>query len=212
MGEEACIGIFGGTFDPIHNGHLIMAKAARETVNLTRIMFVPAGQPWFKSDKAVSAAVQRLEMVRLATASNSCFEVLTAEMERVGPSYTADTVAILRAQWGPKVGLFLILGVDALLGLPQWKEPAYLVQESQFVALPRAGCRFRGLDTLEATLPEISERVVRLEVPEIDISSTDIRDRVARGLSIHDLVPEEVETYILEQGLYARSLGRSGGV
>jgi nicotinate-nucleotide adenylyltransferase len=207
MEEEARIGVFGGTFDPVHTGHLIMAEAARETLNLVKIVFVPAGQPWFKNDKTVSAAVQRLEMVRLATAAKAYFEVSTVEVERVGPSYTADTIAMLRAQWGPKVGLLLILGVDALLDLPQWKEPAYLVQECQFVVLPRSGRNFQELAVLESSLPGISARVIRLDVPEIEVSSTDIRDQVAHGLSIRDLVPEAVESYILEQGLYAPSSG-----
>lgn len=182
-----------------------MAEAASETLNLSKIVFVPAGQPWFKDDETISAAVQRLEMVHLATASNACFEVSTAEVKRVGPSYTVDTIAMLRAQWGPKVGLFLILGVDALLDLPQWKEPAYLVQECQFVVLPRSGRNSQELEVLESSLPGISARVIKLDVPEIEVSSTDIRDRVARGLPIRDLVPEAVESYILEQGLYAPS-------
>ena len=208
MEEETRIGIFGGTFDPIHRGHLIMAEAASETLNLSKIVFVPAGQPWFKDDETISAAVQRLEMIHLATASNSCFEVSTAEVERGGPSYTVDTIAMLRAQWGPKVSLFLILGVDALLDLPRWKEPAYLVQECHFVVLPRSGRNSQELEVLESSLPGISARVVRLDVPEIEISSTDIRDRVAHGLSIRDLVPEAVESYILGQGLYAPSSGQ----
>lgn len=180
-----------------------MAKSARETLDLSKIVFVPAGQPWFKDEETVSAAVQRLEMVHLATAATAYFEVSTMEVEREGPSYTADTIAILRAQWGPKVSLFLILGVDALLDLPQWRDPSYLVEQCQFVVLPRAGCNLQGLEALESALPGISTRVTRLNVPEIEISSTDIRDRVAHGLSIRDLVPEAVESYILEQGLYA---------
>ena len=205
--QEMRFGVFGGTFDPIHIGHLIMAELAREMANLSRVMFVPAGQPWLKSDRAVSSAAQRVEMVRIATESNACFGVSTVDVERPGPSYTVDTIEALRSQWGQRSHLFVMLGVDAMLSLPEWKDPNRLVRECEFVVLPRCGVSRDELGRLEADIPAITDRLVWLPVPEIGISSTDIRDRVSRGLSVRYLVPEGVEAYIREQGLYRRRQG-----
>jgi nicotinate-nucleotide adenylyltransferase len=202
MGKEARIGLFGGTFDPIHMAHLVMAEMAIEKMRLRKVIFVPAGEPWLKADKVVSPAEQRLQLVRLATKGNPNFEVSNVEVDRPGPSYTVATVDALRTQWGEQASLFLILGVDALLSLPEWKEPARLVKECQFIVLPRSGSEFRVPEGLERNLPGISSRVAWLEAPEIGISSTCIRDRVARGLSIRYLVPESVESYIRKYRMY----------
>ena len=199
---ERLLGVFGGTFDPIHEGHLIMAEMAREQMSLSKVIFMPSGQPWLKSDREVSPVEHRLSMVRLAIASNPSFEVSTTEAEREGPSYTVDTVEVLRKQGGLQGRLLLMLGVDSLFGLPEWKNPTRLVEECEFVILPRLGRGLQEIDELEAKLPGISDRITWLKVPEIGISSTDIRERVSKGLSIRYLVPEGVETYIREQGLY----------
>ena len=202
MGREIRIGLFGGTFDPVHMAHLVMAEMARERLRLSKVVFVPAGEPWLKAENVVSPAEERLQMVRLATEGHPDFEVSSVEIDRPGPSYTIVTVGALRQQWGKQASLLLILGADALLSLPEWKEPARLVRECQFVVLPRSGSELRVPEALERSLPGISSRVAWLEAPEIGISSSCIRDRVARGLSIRHLVPEPVESYIRKHGMY----------
>ena len=202
MLDERRIGVFGGTFDPPHFGHLIMAEEAREQMSLSRVIFVPTGYPWLKSDRSVSPVEHRLAMIRLAIAPNPLFELSTTEAEREGPSYTADTLEILRKQGGLQGRVHLILGVDSLFSLPGWKNPARIVEECEFVILPRLGRGRHEINDLEAKLPGISDRITWLKVPEIGISSTDIRERVSKGLSIRYLVPEGIETYIKERGLY----------
>ncbi len=198
-------GILGGTFDPIHKGHLIVAEEVRTRLELDEILFVPAGQPWLKEDRSISPAVHRVEMIRLAISPNPRFKLSTLEVDRPGPSYSVDTIDALRNQLGAEARLFFLLGSDALSELPQWKESSRLIQMCHLVAFSRPGYTSPPLRSLELTIPGISGRVTLIEVPQIDISSTQIRSRVAQGLSIGDLVPEAVERYIQEHGLY---LGR----
>lgn len=196
------IGVLGGTFDPIHLGHLMMAEEAKQRLALARVIFVPAGQPWLKVDRAVAPATHRVEMVRRAIAGQADFELSTTEVDRPGPSYTVDTVDVLERQLGTEASFFLLLGWDSLAELPQWKEPAKLVQLCRLVAIPRPDCSPPGLEALESSIPGIARSMVFLDVPPVDISSSDIRKRVAQGLSFRHLVPEEVAKYIEEQGLY----------
>lgn len=196
------IGVLGGTFDPIHLGHLMIAEEARLSLGLAQVLFVPAGQPVFKTDRAITPVMHRLEMVKRAIAANPCFELSTTEVDRSGPSYAVDTIAILQQQLGAEARFFFLLGWDALVELPQWKEPTKLVQLCQLVAVPRPDCGSPDLDALEASIPGIAESVVLLDIPPIDISSSDIRQRVAQGLSIRHLVSGGVEEYIQEQKLY----------
>ena len=196
------VGVLGGTFDPIHRGHLIVAEEVRSRLELDEILFVPAGQPWLKEDRPISLAIHRVEMVRLAISPNPRFKLSTLEVERPGPSYSVDTMDALRNQLGIETRLFFLLGGDALSELPQWKEPSRLIQVCHLVAFSRPGSTPPPLRSLEAAIPGISLRVTLIEVPQIDISSTQIRSRVAQGLSIGDLVPEAVERYILEHGWY----------
>jgi len=196
------IGVLGGTFDPIHNGHLLMAEEARARLNLTVVLFVPAGQPWLKVDSPISAAEHRVQMVRLAIAGKPYFKLSTMEIERAGPTYTVDTIAELRAQLGEGDELFFIMGRDNLSELPQWKEPSRLVEMCYLVAVPRPGSPSPDLKALEAIIPELSQRVMLMEKPKVDISASVIRDRVVRGLSMDHLVPLPVSRYIRENGLY----------
>jgi len=199
------IGVLGGTFDPIHMGHLIIAEEIRGQLDLTEVLFVPAGEPWLKTNNSISPAEHRVQMVRLAIADESFFKLSTIEIERAGPSYTIDTIAQLKSQIGAGDRLFFILGWDNLMQLPQWREPSRLVQMCSLVAVPRVGYSPPDLNTLEAAIPGLSQSVILLGTPQIEISSSEIRNRVARGLSIHHLVPEPVERYIKEHNLYTKS-------
>jgi len=196
------IGIMGGTFDPIHNGHLAMAEAVNSELGLAEVRFVPAGQPWLKVDSLVSPAEHRVQMVRLAIAGKPGFSLSTIEIDRPGTTYTVDSMAELRAQLGAGDDLFFILGWDSLVELPQWREPSRLVTLCRLVAVPRPGCPRPDLKALEAAIPGLSARVVLMDRPEIDISASEIRERVARGLPISHLVPEPVARYIREHRLY----------
>ena len=197
------IGVLGGTFDPIHNGHLVVAEEVRAQLKLSEVLFAPAGQPWLKPDSPIAAAEYRVQMVRLALAGKPYFKLSTLEIERGGPSYTVDTIAELQAQRGIGDELFFILGWENLVELPQWKEPARLVKMCRLVAVPRPGYSVPDLKALEAAIPGLSQQVIVLDKPEIDISASAIRSRVARGLSIRHLVPEAVDRYIHQHGLYA---------
>jgi len=196
------IGVLGGTFDPIHNGHLLMAEEARARLNLASVLFVPAGQPWLKADSPILAAEHRVEMVRLAIAGKPYCKLSTMEIERAGPTYTVDTIAELGSRLGDGDELFFILGQDNLAQLPQWHEPSRLVEMCYLVAVPRPGSRAPNLKALEADIPGISQRVMLMDKPNVDIGASVIRDRVRRGLPILHLVPEPVSRYIREHGLY----------
>jgi len=196
------IGILGGTFDPIHLGHLIIAEQTRLKLRLGRVLFVPAGQPWLKADHTIAPQDSRVEMVRLAIEGNPYFELSPIEVERPGPSYTVDTLMALRGQLGAGVNFFFILGSDNLVELTLWKEPAKLVQLCKLVVVPRLGIDIPDLKSLEASIPGISDNVIQLELPIIEISSSQMRQRVAEGLSIRYLVPDEVEQYIVQHSLY----------
>jgi nicotinate-nucleotide adenylyltransferase len=198
------IGVLGGTFDPIHLGHLIVAEDIREKLGLGEVLFIPAGRPWLKlkEEKTVSAVEHRLAMVRLAVASNPYFKVSTMEIERPGLSYSIDTVLELKAKLGARAEIYFIVGPDALAELPRWKEPARLVELCQVVGIGRPGYARANLRKLERSVPGASQRIMVVEVPQINVSSTDIRKRVTQGLSIRYLVSETVEKYIAEHGLY----------
>ena len=197
------IGVLGGTFDPIHNGHLAVAEAVRARLRLDEVLFVPAGQPRLRMDSPISAAAHRIQMVRLATAGSPYYRVSTVEIERAGPSYTVDTIAELREQLDSGDELFFILGWDNLAELPKWREPSRLVKMCSLVAVPRLGYSLPDLKALEALIPGLAQSVILLDSPHMDISASEIKQRVARGLSIRHLVPEPVDRYIGEHGLYA---------
>jgi nicotinate-nucleotide adenylyltransferase len=194
------IGVLGGTFDPIHIGHLIVAEEARMKLGLTEVLFVPAGQPWLKQDRDITQAGHRVEMVRRGIADNPHFKLATLEVDRPGPSYSVDTLASLQDQLGSEASLFFILGRDTLAGLPLWKEPRKLVEMCRLVVAPRLGSK--DLKRLQADIPGVLDRTIQLDMPLIGISSSEIRQRVIRGLSVRYLVPPGVEEYITEQGIY----------
>jgi len=196
------LGVLGGTFDPIHNGHLAVADEVRSQLKLDEIIFMPAGQPWLKAGKPLTKAKHRLEMVRLAIADRAYCKVSTMEIDRGGPSYTIDTMAELKKKRGDEDELFFILGWDSLAELTEWREPERIIRLCQLVAVPRPGYPQPDLNMLERSISGLSGRVVILDKPEVDISASDIRERVEQGESISGLVPEAVERYIREKGLY----------
>jgi nicotinate-nucleotide adenylyltransferase len=197
------IGVLGGTFDPIHIGHLVVAEEARIKLGLSEVLFVPAGQPWLKQDRDITPAVHRVEMVRRAIADNPYFKLSTLEVDRPGPSYTMDTLTLLQDQLSSEASLFFILGRDTLAELPLWKEPRKVIQLCRLVVPPRLGSR--DLRHLEEAIPGLLERVIQLDMPVIGISSSEIRQRIARGLPVRYLVPAEVEKYITEHKIYSTS-------
>jgi nicotinate-nucleotide adenylyltransferase len=196
------VGVMGGTFDPIHLAHLILAEQARVFLGLDRVLFVPAGAPWRKADRRITPVVDRVAMVRAALADDPYFEVSLLESERRGPSYTVDTLSVLQEQLGPQAELYFILGQDALADLPNWREPARIVQLARLAVAARPGCPPPDPAALERAVPGIQGRIDVVPMPQVDISSTDIRQRVAQGISIRFLVPASVEAYILAHGLY----------
>jgi nicotinate-nucleotide adenylyltransferase len=189
------IGILGGTFDPVHLGHLLLAECAREELSLDEVLLVPAREPWRKSHRAITAAEHRLAMLELAIAGNDGFGISDIELRRPGPTYTADT---LEALAGERLDdeFYFIVGADALADLPQWHEPQRVVAHALLAVAPRA-----GLDA-EVALAGMEDRVRRFNAPRIEISSTEIRARVAAGRSIRYQVPHAVAAYIASHGLY----------
>lgn len=197
------IGVLGGTFDPIHIGHLVVAEEARIKLGFNEVLFVPAGQPWRKMERNITLAIHRVEMVRRAIADDPHFKLCTIEVERPGPSYTVDTLTMLQKKLGSQASLFFILGRDTLAELPLWKEPEKLVQLCSLVVAPRLGSK--DLRHLETAIPGLLDKVIQLDMPVIGVSSAEIRQRIAQGLTIRYLVPEEVEKYITEQKIYTGS-------
>jgi len=198
------VGILGGTFDPIHAGHLAIAEEAMRSLKLSDVVFVPAGEPWLKEDRDITPGEQRLEMIYMAIASNPSFHVSTVDLDREGPSYTVDTLGDLRHNLGEGADMYFIVGMDALAGLPTWKEPERVVEMCHLVGAKRPGAADVDIDELERRVPGISKKLVILDNRKVDISSSDIRQRVAAGLPIDSMVPEAVARYIQEQGLYRK--------
>lgn len=196
------IGILGGTFDPIHMGHMVVADEVTARLGLAEVLFVPAGQPWFKAGNHISTAEHRLRMLRLAIANKPNFRLSTLEIERTGPTYTVDTIKELKKNLGAGDELFFVLGWDNLIDLPRWHQPELLISLCRLVAVPRVGCPVPDLESLDEAIPGLSKRVIMLDKPEIDISASVIRERVRLGLAISRLVPEAVEKYIKENKLY----------
>ena len=193
------LGVMGGTFDPIHHGHLLTAEEALQQFELDEVVFVPTGQPWMKEDRRVSPAEDRYLMVVIATASNPRFSVSRIEIEREGPTYSVDTLHALAAEHGD-VELYFITGADAILEIFQWKDPDEALELAHFIAATRPGY---DLTAFESGAQSSHPRVSVMSIPALAISSTDIRERVRTGRPIRYLVPEGVETYIRKFGLYA---------
>jgi nicotinate-nucleotide adenylyltransferase len=194
--------VLGGTFDPVHLGHLILADEARGALGLDRLLLMPAAQPWRKSEREVSPARHRLAMLRLAVADNPAFDVSTLEIERGGPTFTVETLAALRAEMAAAADLVFLLGEDALLDMPHWRDPAGILRLARLGVAARPGSPPIDFDALERELPGVMGRVEMVPMPLIDISSTDIRRRVREGHSVRYLLPRTVQEYIGEHRLY----------
>jgi nicotinate-nucleotide adenylyltransferase len=191
----------GGTFDPIHFGHLAAAEEARIRFDLARVIFIPNGQPPHKKDYPVTEAERRYEMVVLATASNPAFEASRIEIDRAGPSYAVDTLRALRAELDNAATLYFITGADAILEILTWRHPEKLAQECEFIAVTRPGYDIRRLE--HALSSELLARTHVLRVPGVDISSTELRARAGTGGSLRYLTQESVVRYIAGHRLYS---------
>ena len=198
---EKRIGIMGGTFDPIHMGHLITAEMVRAEAALDEVLFIPSARPPHKENKGEAPAEDRLLMVQCAVEGNPAFSVSDIELRREGPSYTVDTIAALSEQLGD-AELFFITGADAMNDLYRWHEPKRLLQSCQFIVATRQGAPLDELLIAEKFTAEERRHIHVLMTPHLEISSSVIRTRIRAGLSVRYLVPRAVEEYIERRGLY----------
>ncbi len=196
------IGIMGGTFDPIHLGHLAMAESAREIFDLDEVLFIPSSKPPHKAEKKIETKAHRLMMTYLAVKSNKNFHVSPMEMLREGFSYTLDTIDELERQYKHAAEFFFIIGSDSMADLPTWHKSKELVNKAHFVAAERPGIEINLEEVKKFFGDEGMEHIHKFITPGLDISSTDIRERIKSGRSIKYLVPEAVEEYILREKLY----------
>ena len=198
------LGVFGGTFDPIHNGHIAVAGAAAAALGLDEVLFIPAGRPRLRESDVVAAPHHRLRMVELATAGEPLFTSSDIEIGRSGPTYTADTLEQLEGERGG-CWLYLIAGMDALAKFDRWGRPQAIMERAIIVGVPRPGHERLDPAPFERVAPGSSARAVALEGPMLDISSTEIRARARRGQPIDHLVPRDVARYISDNRLYRRT-------
>jgi nicotinate-nucleotide adenylyltransferase len=196
----ASIGLLGGTFDPIHYGHLIIAEATRDQLGLDRIEFLPANDPPHKPDDAVSPVQDRIAMVQAAIDGVPYFTLNCIELERVGPSYTVDTLERLKVR-RPEDDFYFIVGGDSLRDFPTWKAPARILELASLAVIDRPGATY-DLPGLEGALPALRERAAFIDAPLIDISATILRTRCAEGRSIRFQTPDAVISYIDASDLY----------
>jgi nicotinate-nucleotide adenylyltransferase len=203
------VGLLGGTFDPIHVGHLAVAEEAREALGLERILFVPAGQPPHKPGRPISAPEHRVAMVELAIGDNPAFGLSRVEVDRSGPSYTVDTVAaLLAADPSTPPALTVIVSAELFGDFTTWHEPARLLDLARLAVVPRPGYPALGRSFVAEHFPGLEDRVTFLDGPYLDISATDIRARAAAGRSIRYLVPQAVAAYIGDHALYTDPVWR----
>ncbi|UVT17119.1 MAG: nicotinate (nicotinamide) nucleotide adenylyltransferase [Nitrospira sp.] len=224
------LGLFGGSFNPIHNGHLAIAHDVHDRMELSRILFIPTGDPPHKQDQSLASANVRLEMVRLATAGIPAFDVTDLELRRKGKSYSIDTVLELQEQFGPSTELFFIIGLDAFLDLPMWKAPEQILKICRFVVVPRPGRSFSALakmslfphldpqmlaqldagavSKVDIAVPA-SPGVTCLSLPPHPTSASEIRQRIRSGLPLANMLPPSVESYILHHNLYQEGSNRT---
>lgn len=202
------IGLMGGTFDPIHQGHLVTAEAARAEFSLEKVIFVPSGEPPHKKGFSISSKEARYLMTVLATSANPFFEVSRLELDRPGKSYAIETVQYFHRQMDEGSELFFITGADAILEIVTWKNVRNLFAWCTFIAATRPGYDLGALreKLLKKLSPSSLAKIIPLEVPAMAISSTDIRQRVGRGCTVKYLLPAEVESFINKNGLYQESI------
>lgn len=206
------IGVFGGTFDPIHVGHLILAEQCREQARLDRVLFIPAARPPHKIERVLTPFHHRVEMLNLAIAGHPAFRVDELEKDRPGPSYTVETLETLR-QRDPGAELFLVIGADCLPDLPGWYEPVRILELAGLLVVPRPEWPMQSADELRVTLRLPLEKPLRLQqvgMPLLQISSRDLRHRAAEGRSLRYQVPRAVECYIETHRLYSGSRSGAG--
>lgn len=216
------VGLLGGTFNPIHNGHVAIAHQAREALALDRVVLIPTGDPPHKPHENLAAAKDRFEMVRLAIASDPSLSISDVEVRRSGKSYTIDTIRLLQQEYGPEARLFFLIGLDAFLEFPTWRDPATLLTLCSFVVLSRPGLSFQALSGLplippipQASLVELdagrslrldvpvgAQSLICLRLPPNSVSASDIRARIAQGAPTANLLPPVVESYILQHHIY----------
>ncbi|HEX5414537.1 MAG TPA: nicotinate-nucleotide adenylyltransferase [Chloroflexota bacterium] len=201
------IGVLGGTFDPIHLAHLAIAEECRDQLGLAEVLFVPAGDPPHKQSREVAPAVQRVAMVELAIASNPRFRLSRVDVDRPGLSYSVDTLRSLRGELGAEADLYFIVGSDSLVDLPNWRDPCRLIELCTIVAVNRPGYPRPDLRQLDARVPGASRRTRVVDVPDLNLTSSEIRQRVSEGRTIRYLVPDPVRAYIAEQQLYRKARG-----
>ena len=195
------IGILGGTFDPIHIGHLILAEEAWFQLRLDRIYLAPAGNPPHKRGRRMAPVEDRLCMAELATADVEYALISRIDADRPGPHYTSDLVRLLQQQVGPGTDIYFLMGMDSLRDLPTWHEAQWLVDNARLAALSRHDVEL-DWEALEAALPGVRSRVTILDMPELEIASHVIQQRVRNGQPIRHMVPRAVEAYIMKHGLY----------
>lgn len=216
------LGVLGGTFNPIHNGHLAIARQTREALGLDRILFIPTNDPPHKPHQGLAPAKDRYEMVRLAIDSDPLFVISNIELRRSGTSYSIDTVRQLRHEYGPESELFFLIGLDAFLDFPTWHEPETLLTLCSFVVISRPGLSFQALSTLpllpplsqqalldldrgvssRLTVPMGTHSLICLRLPPSDVSASGIRSKFKQGLPTANLLPPQVESYILQHHIY----------
>jgi len=196
------LGVLGGTFDPIHFGHLLAAEEVRESLHLTRVLFAPASSPPHKQQTPILPVAHRLAMVELAIADNPAFALSRIDVDRPGPHYSVDLMRLVRAEYGTAPDTtWLIVGADSLLHLATWHAPDRLIRECRLAAVARPNYPV-DMAALEATLPGLTARVDWAEMPELGIASSDLQQRVRAGRSIRYQVPAAVARYVAEHGLY----------
>lgn len=201
-GEGPRIGVLGGTFDPPHLGHLWLATLVADALELERVLFMPAAEPPHKMGEEVTDAATRVAMTRLAIQGNELFEMSTIELDRSGPSFTVDSVVQLLGQHPPPARLFLVLAADSLAQIGSWREPDRLLELIEWAVGPRSGAPAGDHSALRSRFGAAAERIHLLDGPALDISSSQVRGRVAAGRSIRYLVPRAVEELISDQRLY----------
>lgn len=190
----------GGTFDPPHYGHLVLAENARAQLDLDRVLFAPAGEPPHKPEGPITPARHRVAMVEAAIADNAAFQLSRVDLDRPGPHYSVDMLALLRDAY-PGVALFSLIGGDSLAEFLTWRDPQGIVEQAQLAVMRRPGSQV-DFASLERQLPDVRERLVWLDAPYLEISGTDLRRRVRQGLPIRYLVPPAVRRYLRERELY----------
>lgn len=223
------LGLLGGSFDPVHNGHLSIAQQTREALGLDQILFIPTSHPPHKPHDSLAPVHHRYEMVRLAIASAPSLVISDVEIRRPGKSYSIDTIRLLQQEYGAHTQLFFLIGLDAFLEFPSWRDPLTLLQLCSFVVLSRPGLSFRSVSTISllppipaSSLTDLDEgRISRIEVPlgkqqmtclrlpPCAVSASDIRVRIRQGLPVANLLPPLVESYILRHHLYQEERDRT---